>query len=148
MYPVTEHPRPQRFTPGALFVALLLVASVAARADDPTERPLEAQSIKQVVEFYVQDEAVCARTSMRPTNGLTAVEVKDLPGSVRVDVTLRSRRDQPGGSLFFKLLHSSTEGRKDGPSVDTNLFVRPGYLQLNRVVRDGDELFSLSLTQS
>src|SRR5205814_1275690 len=124
------------------------VVSAAARADDPSERPLQAQSIKQVVEFYVRDEALCARTAMRPTNGLTPVDVKDLAGSVRVDVTLRSRRDQPGGSLYFKLLHSSPEGRKDGRSVDTNLFVRPGYLQLNRVVRDGDELFSLSLTQS
>jgi hypothetical protein len=147
MDPVTDHSRPQRLPPRALFVALLLVVS-AARADDPSERPLEAQSIKQVVEFYVQDEALCVRTAMRPTNGLTAVDVKDMPGSVRVDVTLRSRRDQPGGSLFFKLLHSSPEGRKDGPSVDTNLFVRPGYLQLNRVVRDGDELWSISLTQS
>src|SRR3954453_1239127 len=148
MYPVQEHSRPQRLPPRAPFVALLLLVSAGAHADDPSERPLEAQSIKQVVEFYVQDEALCARTAMRPTNGLTAVEVKDLPGSVRVDVTLRSRRDQPGGSLFFKLLHSSPEGRKDGPSVDTNLFVRPGYFQLNRVVRDGDELWSLSLTQS
>jgi hypothetical protein len=130
--------------------ALLVVAGTAAAI---VEQPAKPQySIEQVVEFYIEEEGLAVRTALRPTNGLLTVDVSDLPGTMRVDVTLRSRRDRPGGSLFFKLMHTSPDdgdaGNAGRASTDTNLFVRPGYFQLNRVTRSGDELWTASLTQS
>jgi hypothetical protein len=128
--------------------ALLLNAAVAGVAEQTTPQ----YAIEQVVEFYVEEEGLAVRTGLRPTNGVMPLEVSDLRGTTRVDVTLRSRRDRPGGSLFFKLMHTSAEDGNDGAaggaSTDTNLFVRPGYFQLNRVTRSADELWTASLTQS
>jgi hypothetical protein len=141
----------------AFALPVVLLALGARGADDGVpdapRQPVPPRSIKQIVEFYVENDALGVRTSLAPTNGLTPIAVSDLRGSVRVDVTLRSRRDSPGGSLFFKLMHSSAaeNGNADGKSdrsTDTNLFVRPGYFQLSRVCRDGDELWTAGLTQS
>jgi hypothetical protein len=131
--------------------AFLPCGSVAAADDAPPDAVAPAQPpqpIERVAEFAVEDEGLTVRTALRPTNGLTPVEATNLPGTLRADVTLRSRRDRPGGSLFFKLNHASPDAADGPPSVETNLFVRPGYLLLNRVVRSGDELWTASLTQS
>jgi hypothetical protein len=101
-----------------------------------------------MAEFAIEDEGLTVRTSLRPTNGLTLVEATNLSGTIRADVTLRSRRDRPGGSLFFKLNYASPDAAGGPPTIETNLFVRPGYFLLNRVVRSGDELWTASLTQS
>jgi hypothetical protein len=128
--------------PVRLAALLLLVGGVSGAVGAPP-----APSIRQVAEFYVEKDVLSVRTVLPPTNGLTVVEVGDLPGTLRVDVTLRSRRDSPRGSLYFKLMHTGP-GAAGGPSAETNLFVRPGYLQLNRVARDGDELRTTTFTQS
>jgi hypothetical protein len=131
--------------------AFLTCGAVAAAGDAPQDAVAPAQPpqpIERMAEFAVEDEGLTVRTSLRPTNGLTPVEATNLSGTIRADVTLRSRRDRPGGSLFFKLNYASPDAADGPPSVETNLFVRPGYFLLNRVVRTGDELWTASLTQS
>ena len=122
--------------------ALAALCLCVAAAESP-----QAPSIRQVAEFCVEKDVLGVRTVLPPTNGLTPVEVIDLPGTLRVDVTLRSRRDSPQGFLYFKLMHSG-EGVAGGPSTETNLFARPGYFQLNRVARTSNELRTTTLTQS
>ena len=127
----------------AALVAPCLCMCVAAGAADAPQAP----SIRKVAEFYVEKDVLCVRTGLPPTNGLTAVEVSDLPGTMRVDVTVRTRRDSPRGFLYFKLMHTGPDAA-GGPATETNLFARPGYFQLNRVARGGDELRTTTLTQS
>ena len=127
------------------FPLALVGAADAPGADAPAQPPLP---IERMVEFGVEDDVLTVRTALRPTNGLTAVEATNFPGVLRAEVTVRSRRDRPGGSLFFKLNHSRPDPSGGLPTVENNVFVRPGYFQLNRVVRSGNDLWTASLTQS
>lgn len=85
------------------------VVTVAAERASPPPGALEAvpaqppQPIEEMVEFGIEEEGLTVRTSLRPTNGQILVEATNLPGTIRADVTLRFRRDRPGGALFFKL---------------------------------------------
>ena len=143
-------------TAAAAPLALLLLVALAPRpagADGGTHAP--PQPIEQVVQFRVEHDWLTVRTSVRPTNGMVPVELGNLAGSARVDAALRSLRDHSGGSLFFKFMHTGPSapggtGAEPAPgeSTDTNLFVRPGYFQLNRVVRGGGELAVISLSQT
>ena len=156
-------PPPTPFSPAsaALLAAALLVtipttAAATARATQPPAAgdepgaPAGPQSIERVVEFTVQDEALGVRTALHATNGLTAIDVPELPGAVNVDVTFRSRRDRKAALMFFKLTHSREDDGNGRAAVttDTSVLVRPGYLQVNRVVRSGDDLRSVVLAQS
>ena len=141
-------------TAAAAPLALLLLLAVAPRAGADGVKPAPPPPVEQVVQFRVEHDCLTVRTSVPPTNGIEPVELANLAGSARVDAALRSLRDRPGGSLFFKFMHTgpAAPGGKGagapGASADTNLFVRPGYFQLSRIVRRGGEMAVISLSQT
>ena len=142
-------------TAAAASLALLLLVAVAPRpAAADGVKPAAPRPIEQVVQFRVEHDCLTVRTSVPPTNGMVPVELGNLAGTARVDAALRSRRDRPGGSLFFKFTHTGRtapagdEAGAPGGSTDTNLFVRPGYFQLNRVARGDGEMAVISLSQT
>lgn len=144
-------------TAAAAPLALLLLVAVAPRlAGADGVKPAPPQPVEQVVQFRVEHDCLTVRTSVPPTNGMVEVELENLAGTARVDAALRSLRNRPGGALFFKFTHTGPTARggngadagAPGESTDTNLFVRPGYVQLNRVARGGGEMAVVSLSQT